>query len=89
MRIVWVAPALRDLALLRAYIAEDKPDAARKQVERILAAVTGLATFPEMGRMGRRPGTRELIIGRTPYLVPYLIEVLRVLHARQRWPGSL
>jgi len=94
MRIVWTEPALRDLAAARAYIALDKPEAARGQVERILTAVAGLVPFPNLGRPGRRPATRELVVTGTPYVVPYrvrgdVIEVLRVFHGRQRWPGRL
>ena len=94
MQVVWTAKALRDLAMLRSYISQDKPPAAERQVELILAAVTGLARFPHSGRPGRRAGTQELVVGQTPYLVPYrvrgdLVEVLRVLHGRQRWPAAL
>ena len=94
MRVVWTARALRDLAALRAYISQDNLPAAERQVEFVLAAVAGLARFPDIGRPGRRSGTRELVVGRTPYLVPYrvrgeLVEVLRVLHGRQRWPDAL
>jgi toxin ParE1/3/4 len=94
MQVVWTAKALRDLAVLRSYISQDKPPAAERQVELILAVVTGLARFPHSGRPGRRAGTRELVVGQTPYLVPYrvrgdLVEVLRVLHGRQRWPDAL
>jgi toxin ParE1/3/4 len=94
MQVVWTAKALRDLAALRSYISHDKPPAAERQVELILAAVTGLARFPHSGRPGRRAGTQELVVGQTPYLVPYrvrgdLVEVLRVLHGRQRWPAAL
>jgi len=94
MRVVWTARALRDLASLRAYIWHDNPAAAERQVERILAAAARLAEFPETGRPGRRAGTRELVVSRTPYLVPYrvrgeLVEVLRVLHGRQRWPDAM
>jgi toxin ParE1/3/4 len=94
MRIVWTEPALRDLAAARIYVARDHPAAADRQVERVLAAVAGLLRFPETGRPGRRSGTRELVVSRTPYVVPYrlrgeVIEVLRVLHGRQRWPDSL
>jgi len=90
MRVVWTARALRDLASLRAYIWHDNPAAAERQVERILAAAARLAEFPETGRAG----TRELVVSRTPYLVPYrvrgeLVEVLRVLHGRQRWPDAM
>lgn len=94
MRIVWTEPALRDLAAARAYIARDKPPAADRQVERVLAAVTSLLRFPESGRPGRRTGTRELVVNQTPYIAPYrlrgdVVEVLRVLHGRQRWPDRL
>jgi toxin ParE1/3/4 len=93
MRIVWTAPARRDLRAVRAYIAAEQSAAAERQILRILNAVGSLARFPELGRSGRRAGTRELVIGRTPYLVPYrlrgeIIEILRVLHGRQRWPDQ-
>jgi len=80
--------------LRRAYIARDNPPAADRQVERVLAAVAGLLRFPEIGRPGRRAGTRELVVSRTPYVVAYrlradAIEILRVMHGRQRWPDVL
>jgi plasmid stabilization system protein ParE len=71
MRIVWTAPALGDLRALRVYIAHEKPAAAVQQVEHILAAVDGLMRFPESGRPGRRAGMRELVVGKTPYIVAY------------------
>jgi len=94
MRLVWTAAALRDLAAARAYIAHDNPPAADNQIVRVLSAVTRLPRFPEIGRPGRRGGTRELVVNRTPYIVAYRIrseavEILRVLHARQRWPKRL
>ena len=91
MRIVWTAPALRDLAAVRDFIGLDNPAAAARQVGFILGAVASLARHPEIARAGRLPGTRELVVGNTPFLLPYrvrdeAIEVLRVLHGRQRWP---
>ena len=91
MRLAWTAPALRDLAAARAYIALDNPGAADRQVQLVLAAVGNLLRFPEIGRPGRRTGTRELVINRTPYIAVYRlrgeqIEVLRIMHGRQRWP---
>ncbi|WP_149541452.1 type II toxin-antitoxin system RelE/ParE family toxin [Siccirubricoccus phaeus] len=93
MRIVWTEPAIRDLQAARAYIARDKPGAAAEQMELVLGAVAGLIEFPHLGRPGRRPGTRELVVSRTPFVVPYrlrgdAIEILRVLHGRQRWPDD-
>ena len=94
MRIVWTEPAVRDLAAARAYIAQDNARAADRQVERVVAAVEGLIRFPEIGRPGRRSGTRELVVNRTPYIAAYrlrgdTIEILRVMHGRQRWPDTL
>lgn len=94
MRIAWTEPAVRDLAAARAYIARDNAPAADRQVGRILAAVASLLRFPEIGRPGRRTGTRELVVSRTPYIAAYrlngdVIEILRVLHGRQRWPDAL
>jgi toxin ParE1/3/4 len=45
------------------------------------------------GRPGRWPGTRELIIPGTPYIVPYrvkgpVVEILRVFHGARRWPDE-
>jgi toxin ParE1/3/4 len=94
MRLVWTGAALGDLAAARAYIANDNPAAADDQIGRVLGAVTRLVRFPEIGRPGRRSGTRELVVHRTPYIVAYrvraeAVEILRVLHARQRWPERL
>jgi toxin ParE1/3/4 len=59
--------------------------------ERIEEAVSGLSSHPELGRPGRVPQTRELIVSGTPYIVPYrikedVVEILTVLHAARRWP---
>ena len=93
-QIVWTARALRDLASLREYISRERPATAERQIERILTAIERLTAFPASGRPGRRAETRELVISRTPYLVAYrirgeLIELLAVLHGRQRWPNAL
>jgi toxin ParE1/3/4 len=94
MRLVWTEPAVRDLAAMRAYVARDSVPAADRQVDRVIAAVGSLLQFPEVGRPGRRAGTRELVVSRTPYIVAYrlrgdVIEVLRVLHGRRRWPDQM
>jgi toxin ParE1/3/4 len=67
--------------------------AARRMAERIEEAVAGLSSHPEMGRPGRVPETRELIVPGTPYIVPYrlkedVVEILTVLHAARRWPDQ-
>jgi len=92
--VVWSARAVRDLAQLRAFIATDRPSAAATTATAILSSVELLAERPALGRPGRLPGTRERVVPGTPYLVPYRVrgdrlEVIAVLHGRQRWPERL
>jgi len=71
MNIVWSPEAIEDLASLRAYIAEDNPAAARRTVRHIIESIEQLIPDnPRIGRAGRVPGTRELVIPRSPYIVP-------------------
>ena len=90
---VWSPEAINDLAALRAYIEQDDPAAAPRVVLRIIENVeTLLPDNPEMGRPGRVPGTRELVIPRTPFIVPYrlvgnTLQILRIYHGARRWPN--
>ena len=89
---VWSPEAVEDLASLRAYIEQDDPAAAQRVALHIVRNIaTLLSQHPDMGRPGRVPGTRELVIPRTPFIVPYrvqgdTIQVLRVFHGARRWP---
>jgi addiction module RelE/StbE family toxin len=94
MNLLWHARALEDLAHIRDYIAADNPEAARPIAQRLHAAAQGLREMPEIGRPGRLPGTRELVVAGTPFIIPYRvrdgeIEILRVMHAARRWPDNL
>jgi toxin ParE1/3/4 len=95
MKIAWSPEAIEDLVSLRAYIAEDNPAAARRTVQHLVESIEQLLPDnPRIGRAGRVPGTRELVIPKTPYIVPYrlqrtTIQILRVYHAARRWPDSL
>ena len=86
MRIIWSATAIANLAEIKQFIAQDKPETARRLAQRILTAVERLARHPHLGHPGREPDTRELIVGSTPYIIPYRIhrghlDILAVLHA--------
>ncbi len=48
-RLIWTEPALRDLEAIAEYIALDKPDAARRYVQRVFEAVERLVRFPTSG----------------------------------------
>ena len=85
-----------DLDELIVHIGKDNPKAAVEVASRILDRIELLREQPEMGRPGRRPGTRELIVDGTRYIVAYRvdatrgqIQILRVLHAARLWPQRL
>jgi toxin ParE1/3/4 len=92
MIVRWSPQAIDDLASLRDYISEDNPAAAQRIALHIVRNVEQLLSdHPEIGRAGRVPGTRELVIPDTPYIVPYRvrdnhIQVLRIYHGARRWP---
>ncbi len=94
MRISWTRKALENLEEHAEYIAEADPLAAARVVDKIFCAIDMLADHPGVGRPGRVPGTRELVVTGTPYIVPYrvreqAVEILRVFHGSRRWPSSL
>jgi toxin ParE1/3/4 len=90
IEIVWSQVALNRLQQIRAFVAQDKPAAAERLATRIVAAVEVFRAFPHMGRAGTAPGTRELVIGRTPHVVVYrvlenVVTINTIRHgARQR-----
>jgi toxin ParE1/3/4 len=92
--LVWSPEAVADLAALRAYIEPDDPAAAQRVALHVIHNVQALLpNSPEMGRPGRVPGTRELVVPRTPFIVPYrlvgnTIQILRVYHSARQWPDS-
>jgi toxin ParE1/3/4 len=94
MRIRWTPPALAQIAEIHAYIAADNPQAARKVVAQIRKDAMLLSAQPGMGRAGRVPGTRELIVGRYPFIIAYRVDsnevpILAVIHSARRWPEQL
>ena len=94
MKIVWSPRAIEHLIAVRAFIAKDSPNAAHAVAARIVASVEQLALYPNKGRPGRIPGTRELVIPDTPYILPYRVshghlEIIAIFHGRQRWHDSL
>jgi toxin ParE1/3/4 len=91
MKIKWVRLALKDLDAANEFISRDNPEAASKVFKRIWEAVQTLAEHPHAGRAGRVPGTRELVIASTPFIIPYrvvedTVQILRVLHGKRKWP---
>jgi len=94
VNIVWSPEAIQDLISLKSDIAEESPGGAQRIALRILHSVEHvLPNSPHMGRPGRVPGPRELVVPQTSYIVPYRVDgenlhILRVYHSARRWPES-
>ena len=93
MEVRWLTTALRNLDHEAEFVGKDNPEAARVLVRRIHEAVMNLKIHPALGRPGRIPGTRELVVPGTRYIVPYRVrprlnrvEILRVFHTSRRLP---
>ena len=94
MKLVWSARSLDDRREIYTYIEGENPWAAITVDERIEASAQRLIQFPESGRPGRVEGTRELLVRRAPYILPYRIvgdsvRILRVIHAARLWPDEI
>jgi toxin ParE1/3/4 len=83
----WSKRALQQVADIYTYIAQDSERAAARVADGLLNAARGLAEHPMLGRPGRQPGTRELVVGR--YVLVYRIKgaigtVVYVIHGARR-----
>lgn len=90
LNLLWKKQARQDLLNIVKYIAQDNPDAAEELANDIETKAEKLREFPEMYKVGRKRGTRELVAHKN-YIVVYQvinsqIEVLRVKHSAQQWP---
>ena len=85
MLIKWTKTALASVDEIADFIAKDNPTRATSFMLELQAAVTQLQAHPGMGRAGRIPGTRELVLHKN-YIAIYrvrgdAVEILRVHHA--------
>lgn len=86
-RLIYGRRVRGDFESIRDYISRDRPAAGMRLVQRLIAACEELVEFPEAGRLGVEPGTRELVTV-SPYIVVYTVtdetvEVSRIFHAAQ------
>ena len=90
MRLVRRDSYAGDLDRIVERIAENNPAAALDMWDDIENQVEQLCDFPRSGRTGRMPGTRELVVTGTAYIIVYTVgddvELVRVLHGAQQWP---
>lgn len=87
--LVWTDDATRDLLDILDYIGARNFAAAERLNAAIVHAAENLPDHPYIYRSGRLAGTREAVV-HPNYLLVYrvteTIEILAVLHARQRYP---
>ncbi len=94
MRVRWLRRALLDLDEIETYIAEDNPAVAVNVIVKIIKAVSLLREQQGIGRTGRVPGTKEIVVPSLLYIVPYrvkdeVVQVLRGYHTSRKWPKRL
>jgi plasmid stabilization system protein ParE len=85
----WSTRAADEFEALINHINEDNPEAALSMAQNVLNRIAQIQAFPNIGRPGERPGTRELVVA--PFVVVYWLlteddaEILRVWHGAQNW----
>jgi plasmid stabilization system protein ParE len=95
VKLIFDEKALVDLENIYNWIAKDNPTAAKAVVERLFASAEHLASFPQMGHVGRDERTFEWVVPRLPYIVIYEISAERgevivtaVMHGAQDREGE-
>lgn len=84
--VIWAPQAIEDVQAIRSYVARDSAHYADLLVERIVAAVSRLETFPRSGRVVPEVGDESLreVVHESYRIVyrlqPGVIEVITVFH---------
>lgn len=91
MRVLWTLAAADDLQDIANYLFEKTPQNAARLIREIYGAPSSLKNFPKRGRVGKKPGTRELVLPSLPYVIVYQVKgesvnIVRILHGSQEWP---
>jgi toxin ParE1/3/4 len=91
MRVRWTFAAADDLQDIANYLFEKTPENAARLIREIYGAPSSLKTLPNRGRVGKKPGTRELVMASLPYVIVYqvrgqTVSIVRILHGSQEWP---
>jgi toxin ParE1/3/4 len=93
VKLRWTRLARADVDAAHEYVTIDSASAADQFLERIVQATGVLVRHPMAGRTGRIPGTCELVLAGTPWIVVYkvrrgFIDILAVLHGARKWPDN-
>jgi toxin ParE1/3/4 len=93
MRVRWSEPAVADLVAIHDYIGRDSPHFAQRFVERLIAAVEPLKSFPQLGRLVPEGDGRHREILVASYRIIYRAEgqeilIVTVVHGRRDLAGA-
>lgn len=82
--------ANEDLYSIKKYIYNDNIEPSKTVIKHIITSIEKLKENPAIGRAGRVLRTRELVITKYPYIIPYQVRdnniyILRVLHTSRAW----
>jgi toxin ParE1/3/4 len=91
MRLIWSPQAVDDVEAIRSYVARDSENYANLLVERIVAAVDRLETFPLSGRVVPEAGDeslREVVYGNYRICVPPKARGCRDCHSVSLGPPA-
>ena len=84
MSIKWTKAALRSVDEIAGYISRESPQRATNFILELVDSANKLQSHPSIGRAGRIPGTRELVLHKH-YIAIYRVrgedvEILRLHH---------
>ena len=90
MHLIWTATTRKRREAIFDYIAADNPKAALWLDKRFSEGTKQLLIMPNMGRHGRVPGTRELVVHEN-YILVYEVRVdtiviLAIHHSARNYP---
>lgn len=92
MIVIWTPEAEQDRADIWDYIVADNPGAAIRMDEIFSDTAAQLAAYPEIGKVGKIAGTRELIPHESYRLVYEIgsdtVWVLALVHTAAQWPPA-
>ena len=91
MDVSWHKSTRDDFAAIRLFYDRIDPTISERLIENIFGLSWHLARFPGLGRPGRVPGTLELPVKDTRFIIAYArhadsLTIYAVYHTARRWP---
>ena len=83
-----------DFEALRDYLKTNHSELVKSTIRKLYDAARSLKRFPNRGRIGRKEGTRELVMVPLPYVIVYrvgpeVVNILRMIHTSEGWPQGM